>query len=116
MSKRIVWQGLQEFVVAIKDEPSMDVADKVMSESSEVCKAEAERLVPVDTGVLKGSSYKRKIKKLDYAIGFLAPYAGFVEFGTSKMGPQPYLRPAMETAMNYIKDKLPRELESKVRS
>lgn len=55
---------------------------------------DARRLCPVDTGVLRSS--------IDWVweggaalIVADAPYAGYVELGTSKMAAQPFLRPAL---------------------
>lgn len=56
----------------------------------------ARELVPFRTGRLHDS-----IRVVDAGSGGLgtdvvadAPYAGYVEFGTSRMAPQPYMRPA----------------------
>jgi len=50
--------------------------------------------VPVDTGALKASIYRRVSGNTGY-VGSSMPYAGFVEMGTRKMRAQPYLRPAL---------------------
>lgn len=51
----------------------------------------ARSLVPVDTGTLHDS-----IAVNDAGVGIGAPYAAFVEFGTSRNSAQPYVRPAMD--------------------
>ena len=48
---------------------------------------------PVKTGTLKKSGYARE-EGQDFAIGYTAPYAPYVEWGTSKMCPRSYLRTA----------------------
>jgi HK97 gp10 family phage protein len=50
---------------------------------------------PVDTGFLRDSHDTAEIEG-GAEIQVNADYAGFVEFGTSKMAPQPFLRPAID--------------------
>ena len=70
------------------------------SEAIEVV-AEAVRIVPVRTGRLQ-TSIDVYDRGPDYVIlgaggldGEAAPYAGFVEFGTSRMEARPYMQPAL---------------------
>jgi len=70
--------------------------DSAMNRAGEAVVEEARRLVPVDTGRLRASigftySTSRRVLTV-YADEF---YAAFVEFGTSKMAAQPFLRPAL---------------------
>lgn len=62
-------------------------------------KRDAQILSPVDTGFLRGSiSYETKVLKMS-AVGEVGPtasYGEFVETGTSRMAPQPYMGPATE--------------------
>jgi HK97 gp10 family phage protein len=91
---------------------------------------EARALVPKDTGNLKKSigivSRKSKDRsKVKFSVtprrggkydGF---YAHMIEFGTSKMQPQPFMRPAfekqdnqsIEAAKEYIAKRIPKEIE-----
>lgn len=55
----------------------------------------ARRLVPVDTGYLK-STIRTEADAEEGRLIADADYAGYVEFGTSRMAAQPYLRPAAE--------------------
>lgn len=64
--------------------------------------ARAKRIVAVDTGYLR-SSISREITADTFAgsggefggeVGPTALYGAFVEYGTSKMAPQPYMGPA----------------------
>ncbi|MDQ0756077.1 HK97-gp10 family putative phage morphogenesis protein [Arthrobacter sp. B3I4] len=63
----------------------------------------AKNLVPVDTGNLKGSighSDARSVGRsgtLAIEIGPTANYGVFVEQGTSRMAPQPFMGPAADT-------------------
>jgi len=64
--------------------------------------------VPVDTGVLQGSITQKvsKTKSMSYQ-GEVAtrgvPYAGYLEFGTSKMRARPFIRPAVNLTKDAIK-------------
>jgi len=50
---------------------------------------------PVNTGFLKNSITVRETDgRADMVVG--APYAFFVEYGTSKMPAQPFIRPALD--------------------
>lgn len=59
----------------------------------------ARELAPVDTGRLRASivssGLERDARGAFVRIGTNVFYAGFVEFGTRYMAPQPYLRPAL---------------------
>jgi HK97 gp10 family phage protein len=61
---------------------------------------EAACLVPIDTGELCGTIRWQKIddKTVEVYAGYPdeGEYAAFVEFGTWKMEPQPYMRPAVD--------------------
>jgi HK97 gp10 family phage protein len=55
----------------------------------------AAELAPVDTGELRGSISHQKLGD-GWAVVASAPHAAYVEYGTSKMEAQPYLRPAAQ--------------------
>lgn len=72
-------------------------AKTVVKRTGNTVVREAQRVVPVDTGALKNSLH------VDFApdgLGFEAGselgYSGWVEFGTTRMAPQPYLVPSFE--------------------
>lgn len=56
---------------------------------------DAKIFVPVDTGALK-NSIGSDIDDFHAEIGPTMDYASYVEEGTSRMSPQPYMRPAAE--------------------
>jgi HK97 gp10 family phage protein len=58
---------------------------------------QAENNCPVDTGYLRSTVFVQENGD-DVEIGFEAPYASYVEFGTYKMAAQPFLRPAFDEA------------------
>jgi HK97 gp10 family phage protein len=57
----------------------------------------AQDLCPVDTGFLRDSGHLVPESE-DVQIAFDAEYASYVEFGTSRMEAQPFLRPALDEA------------------
>ena len=57
------------------------------------------------TGVLR-SSITSEVSGLEGKVGTNKDYAPFVEFGTSKMGAQPFLFPALEEKKNEIMELL----------
>lgn len=77
------------------------VAAAVLKTAADI-EADAKRFAPVDTGYLR-SSISREVSASAFAgsgsefkatIGPTANYGAFVEYGTWKMSPQPYMGPA----------------------
>ncbi|MEM2906166.1 MAG: HK97 gp10 family phage protein [Candidatus Bathyarchaeia archaeon] len=65
---------------------------------------EAQRLVPVRTGRLRGSIYARVDEaSLAMVLGSDLSYAAAVEYGTSRTEPRPYLTPAVEAALTALR-------------
>ncbi|QLQ17343.1 MAG: HK97 gp10 family phage protein [Micropruina sp.] len=59
--------------------------------------AEAKRLAPVDTGMLRASiGYDVSASGLVAIIGPTVSYGAFVEFGTRRMAPHAYMGPALD--------------------
>lgn len=56
----------------------------------------AKILVPVDTGTLKSSIMVDEVTPMQAVIAPHTDYAEHVEFGTSRMAAQPYMRPALD--------------------
>jgi HK97 gp10 family phage protein len=69
----------------------------VISKTGHDVVATAQQLVPVDTGHLKSTvGVDFDAGGLGFEAGPTASYGGYVELGTSRMGPQPYLFPAFD--------------------
>lgn len=58
--------------------------------------ADAKSRAPVRTGALKNSIQERRVRQLAREINVGVDYGAFVEFGTVRMAPRPYLTPAVE--------------------
>jgi HK97 gp10 family phage protein len=69
------------------------------------CQALAKQACPVDTGRLR-SSIAYTAGENSCTVGTNVNYAEYVEFGTRKMGAQPFLYPAYEQALHNLKDAL----------
>jgi HK97 gp10 family phage protein len=74
----------------------------------------AKEIVPVRTGRLRNSIYRRKTGFLSWEVGATMFYAGFVEFGTRYMRARPYLRPAVEEKMPEVREELKDALIEKI--
>lgn len=61
----------------------------------------ANQLVPVRTGFLK-STINVLVEEGNISVMAWAFYAGFVEFGTSRMAPRPFMRPAVQEVANTL--------------
>jgi len=93
--------------------------DNAIKNSVEKVKFKAEAkaisLVPVDTGRLKGSITVKDLGPYDFELraGYTndVDYAQYVEYGTSKMKAQPFLRPAIEYARKEVVKDLNKEIK-----
>lgn len=74
---------------------SRDNFDPALDEGAEIGLKEMQRLTPVDTGELRDSEHIEKpaVNQRDWVAD--AEHAIFVEMGTSRMRPQPFMRPAV---------------------
>lgn len=87
------------YVDSISEKVEQDVERHVAQTGYKV-EANAKRLVPVDTGHLRRSiqTELEKVLKKSYTatIGTNVEYAQFVEFGTRRTQPKPYLIPSFD--------------------
>lgn len=92
-------RGFQDAMADFKVESKRDlvaVAVTIENRAKELC--------PVDTGRLRSSiGHEEGSDNQGYYVdvGTNVAYAPYVEFGTSKGGPQPFLRPAVAEAVGY---------------
>lgn len=76
--------GLKERFIAAADKAAGDIADAVFQKSQEICTE-----VAYDLGDLLGSGFVTKLAFLKYTVGYNAPYAQAVEFGSKPHWPPP---------------------------
>lgn len=82
-----------ERAAAVLEQKLAEAAQAAASQAAE----EARRNVPVDTGELR-ESITCSADGLTAQVRADAPYAALVEYGTRRMPPRPFLRPAAMTA------------------
>lgn len=69
----------------------------------------------VDTGQLR-ASYGHSVTGNDLRIASGSEYAGYLEFGTSRMAPRPHLRPLMARNALKIRDEIEQGIEARERA
>ena len=80
------------------------IQDEITYTAQEI-RTESVASAPVDTGRLKKSGYvNMRHDRLGAKIGHNANYATYVEFGTSKQRPQPFLVPAFDRNTRKMKN------------
>ena len=87
----------------------MKLVNKAAKAALEEGYAVARKKVPVRTGELQSSIYASTDvtrRGVNIELGADAPYAGFVEYGTSRMRAQPYLRPGTDALRRRFKKEI----------
>ena len=109
----------------LEDDMRNAVVNNAIDKAGDAVMADAKANVPVDTGELRDSiektlrqGNKGGVVEVGSNIGSSAQahgyYAFFVEYGTSKMPPKPYLRPALDKNKATATDLIKKEIESAV--
>lgn len=137
--------GFEQFTQQLRELP-MRVAKNTLrgavNAGATVIRQEAQRRAPVRSGILQKAIYQKQIAELSNAVQQMffvgwrrgqkaqqvkrggkvlnldAYYGYFVEFGTSKIGAEPFMRPAFEIKKDeaveairaYLAERIPREL------
>lgn len=86
-------------------------ADQTTEEFCRDVVKSAQLRAPVATGKLKWSIRSTRNKQNEHIIEAGAPYAGFVEYGTRNMAPQPFIEPAIRVNMAKYLDQLKKDAE-----
>lgn len=90
-------------------------AHETVAEIAEQIKSTAERICPVRTGYLRSRIFKKDIGFMECAVGDDASYAVHVEFGTSRMAPRSFLRPAVISVQHEFAPTLARKIQDYLR-
>lgn len=92
----LTWNG-DRVIASVNDKKK-----QALTAGATIVEAEAKVRAPVDTGQLRNSiSYE--VGESEAKIGTIVDYAVYVEYGTSRQRPQPYLRPAIDENTDKIK-------------
>ena len=87
-------KGLDQFYKALDQlDKELSNPEEVIEYALQVGKEEAQMLVPVDTGELS-DSIDYKVEKMEGELFAGTDHAEFIEYGTSRMAAQPFMRPA----------------------
>lgn len=70
--------------------------ERVIAAHALQCEALAKTKAAVDTGALRNSIQAQPVNSLEWEVGPAVDYGIFVELGTVKQAPQPYMTPAAE--------------------
>ena len=92
---RLVGDRLTPRLRRFKPHLTMELPKQVLPVGRRM-EAHAKSIVPVRTGYLRSTIHFRPEGPFTFTFEATAPYASFVEFGTYRMNPRPYLRPALE--------------------
>ena len=91
-------QGLAEFQGTLDQAASRveGLAGQVVRKTAHDVQADAQSRAPVDTGALRSSIRAAPRGPLEAEVSPSVNYGIYVEMGTSRMAPQPYLLPALD--------------------
>ena len=93
------WEELKKLAVTFQVAARHDFSSEVLA-AGKILRDEAKRRAPVRTGYLRSNITAAKAGRNAADVISAAPYAAYVEFGTSKMAPRAHLRPAIEATMD----------------
>ncbi|MEM4281502.1 MAG: HK97 gp10 family phage protein [Candidatus Caldarchaeum sp.] len=96
--------GLKEAVAGLaqEGEKALDYVGKLLGETAAKTAEKARVYAPVRTGRLRESITHRRVGKTAYLVEAAAPYAGYVEFGTSRFPPRSFMRRALTEALREM--------------
>ncbi len=78
---------------------AFNAAAERMRLMSETIERMARELCPVRTGRLRDSISSARESALRYVVVAAAPYSGYVEFGTRRTSPKPFMGPAVKATL-----------------
>ncbi len=105
MAVNITFDGLDGVISSLEEKAGEIIAraERGIALGGKEVEGEAKALCPVDTGELR-QSITSQPDGLTCDIGTNKEYAMYVEFGTYKMAPQPYLVPSLKNKEDDVID------------
>lgn len=103
---KITILGVKRLQTKLTKIASLPALEAAMGEAVGIVNGEAKDIVPVDSGNLRSSIHglveDGNTKEITGKVATSTEYAPYVEFGTSKMGAQPFLWPALRLNQKRI--------------
>ena len=93
------WEELKKLAVTFQVAAAHDFSNEVLK-AGKILRDEAKRRAPVRTGYLRSNITATKAGRNAADVVSAAPYAAYVEYGTSKMAPRAHLRPAIDATLD----------------
>lgn len=93
------WEEMKKLAVTFQVAAAHDFSPQVLA-AGKMLRDEAKRRAPVRTGFLRSKITAKKAGRNGADVISAAPYAAYVEFGTSKMAPRSHMRPAIDATMD----------------
>lgn len=98
---------LRQLIIELEGTFSGSGIRNALSQAGDAGLAEMHRLVPKGkTGKLEAGCYAEVKSDTTLAVGNRTEYAGYVEYGTSKMGARPFVEPAARVAADVLESLL----------
>ncbi len=101
MKVDVKWEIRVNRVPKVTEETREAVRDVIRAGAFQV-QRHARRVVPVDTGRLRDSIRPKELNELQWEVRTGTEYAIYVEYGTRRMRPRPYMRPAAERVRGWL--------------
>ncbi len=115
---KISYKGTEDMQAVIAALPTaiQEGIKKSTKQAAVITKDEAIRECPVRTGYLRSTIFYSVGGPMEYSVGAKAPYGYYVEYGTSRMRAQPFLRPAFifvtENIVSAMAESIQQEIDS----
>lgn len=93
------WEEMKKLAVTFQVAAAHDFSPEVLA-AGKMLRDEAKRRAPVRTGFLRSKITAKKAGRNGADVISAAPYAAYVEYGTSKMAPRSHMRPAIEATID----------------
>lgn len=93
------WEEMKKLAVNFQVAAAHDFSPQVLA-AGKILRDDAKRRAPVRTGYLRSNITAAKAGRNAADVISAAPYAAYVEYGTSKMAPRSHMRPAIEATID----------------